>query len=152
MFRVTRAEEQAVRLTMRLALMNRQTTLAELAESEGLPEPMVAKLLGMLRRHGVIDAVRGRNGGYVLSGSPADISAARVIQAINGETAFGYPCRDSGDERDCPRNENCGLRPVWQHLERRVNEVLQQITIADLLKREATASQDVRQIWPSGQD
>jgi len=148
MFRVTRAEEQAVRLTMRLAVLARQATLAELAECEDLPEPMVAKLLGMLRREGVVEAVRGRNGGYVLAGHPTEISAAQVIAAVASDAAFGYPCRDTGDQPDCPRTDNCGLRPVWQHLERRVNEVLRQTSIADLLKRESTADQDLYELWP----
>ena len=59
MFRVTRAEEQAVRLSMRLAMVREQMTLAQLAQAEDLPEPTVAKLLNMLRRGGVVEAVRG---------------------------------------------------------------------------------------------
>ena len=55
MFRVTRAEEQAVRLIMRMAHVGDQVTLGDLAAAENLPEPTVAKLLGMLRRGGVID-------------------------------------------------------------------------------------------------
>ena len=50
MFRVTKAEEQALRLIMRMAVLARQVTLSELAEQEELPEPTVAKLLGLLRR------------------------------------------------------------------------------------------------------
>jgi Rrf2 family protein len=148
MFRVTRAEEQAVRLIMRMALVARQTTLGELAEAEDLPEPTVAKLLGMLRRHGVVDAVRGRNGGYVLAGRPDEISAAQVIGAVSTNSVFGYPCRDNDAPPDCPRTENCGLRPVWRHLESRVTEVLRQTSIADLLQREATAQENLRDLWP----
>jgi len=150
MFRITRAEEQAIRLIMRLATENRQQTLGELAESEGLPEPTVAKLLGFLRRGGVVDAVRGRNGGYVLAGPPASISAAQVLGCINGESAFSYPCNDQM-EADCPRNQDCGLRPVWHHLESRVVAVLEQTSIADLLKNEDTASADVQQLWPGAE-
>jgi len=148
MFRVTRAEEQAVRLIMRMALLARQVTLGELAECEDLPEPTVAKLLGMLRRGGVVEAVRGRNGGYVLAYVPAEISAAQVIGAVTNDASFGFPCRDGNIDADCPRTENCGLRPVWQHLERRVNEVLRQTSIEDLLKREVTANRDLNEIWP----
>jgi len=138
MFRVTRAEEQAVRLIMRLAVVDRQVTLAALAEYEELPEPTVAKLLGMLRRAGVVAAVRGRNGGYVLAAGPGEISAAEVIGAVSNEAAFGYPCRDGNGRPDCSRSNNCGLRPVWQHLESRVNWVLRQTSIADLVAREGS--------------
>ncbi len=152
MFRVTRAEEQAVRLIMRMALDGRQTTLAELAESEDLPEPTVAKLLGMLRRNGVVEAMRGRNGGYLLAGRPSEISAAQVIGAVSNDPAFGYPCRDKGTPPDCPRTENCGLRPVWRHLESRVTEVLRETSIEDLLKREVAARRDLNELWPLNQD
>ena len=126
MFRVTRAEEQAVRLTMRLATAGGQVTLASLAGAEQLPEPTVAKLLGMLRRGGVVDAVRGRHGGYVLADTPESITAGSVIRSISG----------------------CGLRPVWQHLGDRVSEVLEQTTVADLLKREAASTRDLQELWP----
>jgi Rrf2 family protein len=147
MFRITRAEEQALRLIMRLATTGQQQTLGELAETESLPEPTVAKLLGFLRRGGVVDAVRGRNGGYILADSPDRISAGRVIGCINGDTSFSYPCNDQM-EADCPRNTDCGLRSVWHYLERRVASVLEQTSVADLLKTEALAADEVQKLWP----
>jgi len=149
MFRVTRAEEQAVRLTMRLAFADAQLTLAELAAEEELPEPMVAKLLGMLRRGGVVEAVRGRNGGYVLARRPAQISAAQVIRSISGDPAFEYPC---ATPVDCPRTTDCGLRPVWRHLGDLVAEVLERTSVADLLAKEAAATRSLRQLWPLSGD
>lgn len=148
MFRVTRAEEQAVRLMMRMALFARQVTLAELAESEDLPEPTVAKLLGMLRRKGVVEAVRGRNGGYVLGNEPAAISVASILQAVSKETAFDYPCQRDNSDADCPRTDECSLRQVWQHLEDRVAGVLQQTSIADLNRRQPDMRRDLNQLWP----
>ena len=149
MFRVTRAEEQAVRLTMRLATTGGQVTLAGLASAEQLPEPTVAKLLGMLRRGGVVDAVRGRHGGYVLADKPEFITAGSVIRSITGNMVFSFPCDDGEDDpMNCPRTSDCGLRPVWQHLGERVSEVLEQTTVADLLKREAASSRDLHELWP----
>ncbi len=148
MFRVSRAEEQAVRLIMRLAALGEQLTLSELAMAEDLPEPTVAKLLGMLRRGGVVEAVRGRNGGYVLANSPDRTSAGSVIRSISGEQVFEYPCSDSKERPDCPRTEDCGLRPVWKHLGSRVSEVLEQTSIADLLRTEMSVSNNLENLWP----
>ena len=152
MFRVTRAEEQAVRLTMRLAADGGQKTLSELAVDEQLPEPTVAKLLGMLRRGGVVHAVRGRHGGYVLADTPEAISAGAVIRSVSGEDVFEFPCHDADVPPDCPRNTDCGLRPVWRHLGERVAEVLEQTSIADLLQREATQSRSLQELWPLASD
>jgi Rrf2 family protein len=148
MFRVTRAEEQAVRLIMRLAIVGEQLTLSDLALAEDLPEPTVAKLLGMLRRGGVVEAVRGRNGGYVLAARPERTSAASVIRSISGELVFEFPCSETSERPDCPRSEDCGLRPVWQHLGSRVAEVLEQTSIADLLVKEASSSRNLETLWP----
>lgn len=151
MFRVTRAEEQAVRLTMRLAADGGQKTLSELAEAEMLPEPTVAKLLGMLRRGGVVEAVRGRHGGYVLAGTPEGTSAGAILRSVCGEDMFEYQCAD-GAEADCPRSTDCGLRPVWKHLGDRVAEILDQTSVADLLQREAEASRNLQELWPLSGD
>jgi Rrf2 family protein len=152
MFRVTRAEEQAVRLTMRLAADGGQKTLAELAVGENLPEPTVAKLLGMLRRGGVVQAVRGRHGGYTLAGAPEAISAGAVIRSVCGDDVFEFPCHEANEPPDCMRNDDCGLRPVWKHLGEKVAEVLEQTTIADLLRREASASRNLQELWPLAKD
>jgi Rrf2 family protein len=148
MFRVTRAEEQAVRLSMRLATVREQMTLAQLARTEDLPEPTVAKLLNMLRRGGVVEAVRGRHGGYVLAGPPESITAGKVIRSVSRDSVFDYPCSMGEVEPDCVRSDDCGLRPVWKHLESRVNEVLDQTTLADLLRREAAAADQLQNLWP----
>lgn len=151
MFRVSRAEEQALRLIMRLAASGQQQTLGELAEGEGLPEPTVAKLLGYLRRGAVVEAVRGRNGGYILADHPERISAGQVLGCINGDTAFEYPCGNPSVPT-CPRNSDCGLRPVWRHLETRVAEVLDQTSVADLLKKEKDAALGVGTLWPEAEN
>ena len=136
-----------MRLVMRLASAGRQQTLGDLAESEGLPEPTVAKLLGIMRRGGVVDAVRGRNGGYILADIPERLSVGNVLRCLNGDPLFSYPCTNKED-RDCSRSTDCGLRSVWGHLARRVVGVLDQTTIADLLQPEAEAARDVTQLWP----
>jgi Rrf2 family protein len=152
MFRVTRAEEQAVRLSMRLAAVREQVTLAQLAQAEDLPEPTVAKLLNMLRRGGVVEAVRGRHGGYALAGTPEGISAGKVIRAVSGADVFEYPCGSPDESPDCGRTDDCGLRPVWRHLGQRVEEVLEQTSLADLLRKEAAAASQLHDLWPLGED
>lgn len=148
MFRISKAEEQALRLTMRLASARAQQTLGELAEAEELPEPTVAKLLGQLRRGGVVEAVRGRNGGYVLAGPPEETSAASILQSVATRPPFGYPCQDKQDPADCTWSRDCGLRPVWRLLEQRVMQVLETTTVADMLTRESEMARRLEESWP----
>ncbi len=150
MLRINKAEEQAVRLVMRLAAHGDQLTLADLAAQEHLPEPTVAKLLGQLRRGGVVDAIRGRNGGYVLAVGPAEISAAQVLRALGGDPAPEHACdNETSDGTACPRIDDCGLRAVWRHLQERVTDLLERTSIADLLQVERQVGGQLQQIWPA---
>ncbi len=149
MLRITKAEDQAVRLVMRLAASGAQMTLGQLARCEGLPEPTVAKLLGQLRRGGVVEAIRGRHGGYVLDGDPAAISTAQVLRVLGTDPVPDHPCVvDPVNGGACPRTGNCGLRAVWRHLQVQVLGLLENTSIADLLRLEQQVGGHLEQIWP----
>ena len=151
MLRITKAEDQAVRLVMQLADSGQQMTLGQLAEREGLPEPTVAKLLGQMRRGGVVSAIRGRHGGYILADDPERISTAQVLRALGSEPAPDHPCVADPEHAggDCPRTGDCGLRAVWRHLQRQVASLLDNTSIADLLHVEKRVGGRLEQLWPT---
>ncbi|MFH1842271.1 MAG: Rrf2 family transcriptional regulator, partial [bacterium] len=152
MLKMTKTQEQAVRLSLRLADSACQQTLSELAAQETLPEPMVAKLLGQLRRGGVVTAVRGRHGGYNLAGSPAKVSVAAILRAIGGEPAPEPPCVTAPEKVDnCPRVDDCGLRSVLRHLQIQVTHLLDNTSLEDLLHAETRVDQHVHELWPPEQ-
>jgi Rrf2 family protein len=148
--RITKTEEQAIRLTMQLAQVGHQLTLSELAARESLPEPTVAKLLGQLRRGGVVAAARGRLGGYALATAPDRISTAQVLRAVGSEPAQQHACvSDPTTMAGCPRIEDCGLRSVWRHLYDQVTYLLEGTSVADLLQLEASVDAHVQNLWPA---
>ncbi len=146
--KITKSEEQGLRLAMGLARRGGSANLAELARDEGLSEALVAKILGKLRRGGVVVAFRGRNGRYELA-APADrIDTLRILQA------FGEPLLRGCDERDdpgataaCARAGDCSLRSVWNHLESQISRVLREITLEDLIRDENQVRAHVAGIW-----
>jgi len=149
MLKMTKTQEQAVRLSLRLAESACQQTLNELASQETLPEPMVAKLLGQLRRGGVVTAVRGRHGGYNLAGTPDEVSIAAILRAIGGEPAPEHPCVTAPQNmNNCPRVGDCGLRSVLRHLQIQVTNLLENTSLADLLRKESRMDQHVHELWP----
>jgi len=137
MLRINKAEEQAIRLIMRLAMAAEPLTLAELAVAEQVTRPTVAKLLGRLRRNGVVEAIRGRNGGYLLATAADRITTAQIVRAVCDGNIADVPCqRKSASQRNCPRSNDCGLRPVWQYLQSQVVDCLESTTVADLINVE----------------
>jgi Rrf2 family nitric oxide-sensitive transcriptional repressor len=136
--KLTKLEEQGMRLAMCLARKGGQMTLPQLADKEGLSEALVAKVLGKLRTGGVVNALRGRNGGYELSGASDDLAVSAVLRALGRPLIDGCFSGNYGNRTEpCPHTRDCGIRPVWELLEEQVARVLDQVTLSDLVRKEA---------------
>jgi Rrf2 family protein len=122
--------------------------LKDLAEREELSIALVAKVVGKLRRGGVVTALRGRHGYYELVRRPEAITVADVLLALNNSVIQGCFNAEPGEQPSCPHSPNCSLRPVWTHLERTVTEAMGQMTLQDLLHKESQVSRQVRQLLP----
>lgn len=123
-----------MRLVMCLAADGGQLTISELATREGLPEPTVAKVVGTLRRAGLAEAARGRNGGYRLAQPAEDLTLAHVVAAFDDSLYDATFCqRMKGENGRCLRQTRCGLRPVWRGLTEVIGRFLSEITVADVI-------------------
>lgn len=115
----------------------------EIARLERLPPDYVEQILLRLRRAGVISSTRGARGGYVLARPAAEVSIRDVIHASELET-FDLHCVSHPIEEDrCSASHNCSIRPVWVMLQQKIDDVLQGVTLADLLHDETTVRQKV---------
>jgi Rrf2 family protein len=136
--KLTKLEEQGMRLAMCLARKNGQMTLPELAAKEGLSEALVAKVLGKLRTGGVVNALRGRNGGYELAETADGLAVSAVLRSLGRPLIDGCFSGNYGYRSEpCPHTRDCGMRPVWELLEEQVSKVLDQVTLADLVRDES---------------
>jgi len=132
--RVSKSEEYGLRLVMSLAVSGDQLTIRELAEREDLPDTTVAKIVGRLRRAGLVDAERGRNGGYTLTRSADEISLAHVVNAFEAEVFSSDFCSTmSPGDGPCAKSAGCGLKPVWRGLRSVIGNFLDGITVADIV-------------------
>ena len=102
---------------------------ADVAEQTGLGLPTVRKLLKSLARSGLVEAQRGALGGYRLARDPKDISAADVIDALEGPVSI-TEC--SVGERHCDIEEHCTVGGAWQRINIAIRRALGDITLADL--------------------
>ena len=99
----------------------------EIAEREQLPGDYVEQILLRLRR---------ARGGYALARPAQEISIRDVIEASE-TTTFDLHCvsHPVGEER-CSSSHTCSIRPVWMLLQRKIDDVLQGVRLADLLLEE----------------
>lgn len=118
-----------------LAEMSREPealrTAPDLAERTGLPEPTVAKILKILTQATLVGSVRGVNGGYRLKESPARISVATIITALDGPICL-TACAD-GQEEGCTLSGSCGLKGRWEGVNALIRSALEAMSLRDLL-------------------
>ncbi len=136
--RISRSEEYGLRLVLRLATHGGQLSIRELAGLEELPETTVAKVIARLRKANVVQAERGRNGGYSLDGEASDITVARVVAAF-GTTVYGpeFCSQMTPGDGGCAHQTDCGLRPLWHGLTAVIGNFLDNITVADVMRGSA---------------
>lgn len=119
-----------------------------MAEIENLPADYIEKILGRLRQAGLVTAVRGVSGGFQLARDPDQITVKDVIDATEGGT-FEINCRQRpiGPDR-CAETHDCSIRPVWYALRERIDELLSEIRLSDLIEeREAGIREMIDITW-----
>jgi Rrf2 family iron-sulfur cluster assembly transcriptional regulator len=124
----------AVTAMLDLAIHHEQgpVTLADISENQGISLSYLEQLFARLRRHGLVEGLRGPGGGYRLSRRPQDISVAEVITAI-GEGIDTTACQGS---RDCQDGDECLTHQLWTKLGREIFEFLNGITLASFIERD----------------
>lgn len=109
-------------------------TLRSIAERQGISEPYLEQLMSGLRKAGLIKSVRGAQGGYMLSSSPDKITVGDVIRTLEGSMA-PTECVDESANFECNEASCCVTRMVWQKIKKSVDEVIDAITIQDMLEQ-----------------
>lgn len=106
----------------------RQST-ADLAASTHLAAPTVAKVLKLLHRGGLVRSTRGLHGGYTLARPAAAISAAAILDALEGPVAV-TDC--SAAEGHCQIETTCGVGRAWQRVNLAIRRSLYDVSLAQL--------------------
>lgn len=101
----------------------------EVAELTGLPAATVSKILKLLTRAGLVTSHRGAQGGYALARPAAEITAAEVIDALEGPVAL-TEC--SIEDRSCQLEASCLVGNAWQRINVAIRRALGEISLAEL--------------------
>ena len=130
MLRISRLTDYATVLLASLASEpQRVQTAASLAEQTRIAAPTVSKLLKQLQRAGLVSSTRGLHGGYQLARPAAQISAAAILDALEGPVAL-TDC--SVGHGQCEIEESCRVGRVWQRLNLAIRRALYDVSLAQL--------------------
>lgn len=143
--RITTWAEYGVICALHLARRTDEgpVTGRDVAARERLPGDYVEQILLRLRRAGIVQSTRGAKGGYALA-RPAEAITVREIIAAAELVTFDLHCETHPlDSERCAQSCDCSIRPVWMMLQRRIDEVLDSVCLADLLEAESDVRQKV---------
>ena len=102
---------------------------AGVSAATGIAVPTVSKLLKALARAGLVTSTRGANGGYQLARPATDISAADVIDALEGPVSI-TEC--SAADSHCDFEEVCNVGGTWQRINVAIRRALDDVSLVDL--------------------
>ena len=103
----------------------------EVAAATGIALPTVSKLLKSLAKAGLVTSTRGSHGGYQLSRDPHKISAADVIDALEGPVSI-TEC--SAGDKICDLESVCSVGGAWQRINVAIRRALDDVSLTDLLR------------------
>ena len=106
--------------------------LKEIAARQDISEKYLESIVKLLTRNGDLVGVRGKGGGYRLTRSPEEYTVGSILRLTEGGLA---PVSCPGlDSQCCNRAEECRTLPMWKELDTLINNYLDGITLADLIR------------------
>lgn len=135
MLRISKLTDYA---TVILAAISEQegalASASGLAERTGIGLPTVSKLLKELQRAGLVRSTRGARGGYRLARPAREITAAQIIDAVEGPVALTECASDHGQ---CDLEASCRVGHSWQQVSLAIRRALEELPLTTLIAQDA---------------
>ena len=135
--KVSTRGDYASRALLSLSLhadIRQPTSVRDIAERTGLPQPYLEQILLALKGAGLVRSKRGVGGGYVLARDPEDITLGQIVSAVEGPIVagdFGEPHQNGA----CDHEGQCALLTVWADVGEHMRRHLDSFTLADMVVR-----------------
>lgn len=130
MLRISKLTDYGTMILVHLAVHSgRLNSASDVASGTRLALPTVQKLLKLLARSELALSVRGAEGGYQLARPPATISAAEILDVLEGPLSI-TEC--STEDSRCELEDGCPVGGAWQKINRGIRGALAEITLAEL--------------------
>ena len=135
--KVSTRGDYASRALLSLALHDEggiPTSVRDVAERTGLPQPYLEQILLALKGAGLVRSKRGVGGGYVLARHPSEITLGQIVSAVDGPIVAG----DFGEPHQygaCDHEGQCVLLTVWADVGHQMRSHLDSYTLADMVAR-----------------
>lgn len=108
--------------------------LKDISSRQGISQKYMEAIMTLLSKNGFVDAIHGKGGGFKLNRAPDQYKVGEILRLTEGTLAPVACLQENAEE--CERASECRTLPMWAKLNSLVNEYLDSVTIADLMKKE----------------
>ncbi len=147
--KITAQEEYGLRILIRIASCRDEEgmSIPQLSDAEGLSSHYVAKLTRILRLERFINSTPGYKGGYILARPAKKININKVLKALGGALFDKEFCGlHTGTLKLCVNSVDCSSRSLWKMIQFTVDQLLDKITLHDLINAEKDSGKILEQI------
>ncbi len=129
----------AVRVMLDLAQNGNGKCVAvrQIAKRQEISEKYLEQIIGVLNKAGYVKSIRGAQGGYKLTREPDEYTVGDILRLTEGSLC-PVSCME-GDRNECLRCDRCATLKIWKRLQDAINEVVDHVTIRDLMNEESGA-------------
>ena len=142
--RMTTKGRFAVTAMLDLALNggNGPVTLAGISQRQSISLSYLEQLFGKLRRHRLVESVRGPGGGYTIARALDKLSVADIVTAVD-EPLDATQC---GGRENCHDDRRCMTHDLWATLNEKMYEYLDSVKLSDLVAQQNARAQRQMQV------
>ncbi|MGN0299401.1 MAG: RrF2 family transcriptional regulator [Lachnospiraceae bacterium] len=109
--------------------------IKEIAARQGISDKYLEQIISSLNSAGFVRSIRGAQGGYMLKKEPKDYTVGMILRLMEGSLA-PVACVEE-DASFCEREDCCATLIVWKKINQAINDVVDNITLQDLLDWQA---------------
>jgi len=103
-------------------------SLKKISDKYNISENYLEQLFSKLKKKGYIYTVRGAQGGYLLAKDPSELTVGMILRTLEGEMTTS----DCLSKEVCSRESICATRSIFEKIEKSINDVIDNITLADM--------------------
>lgn len=117
------------------------TSIKNISERQSISENYLEQIIAVLRKSGFVKSSRGAQGGYSLNKEPTNISVGDILRVLEGDLN-PVDCIIVNDEKTCSEADLCVTKFVWKKISDSINEVVNNITLKDLMNEQKTIHEE----------
>lgn len=132
--RISTKGQNAIKLMLDLATYNsgEPVKVRDIARRQGISEKYLEQIISLLNKASLVKSIRGAHGGYILTSPPEQYTVGQILKAAEGSLSPTDCVGENGSQ--CENKSTCASFLLWKKLDDAINEVLEGITLADMLE------------------